>query len=115
MKTYVERIVKIGYAVEDTKFETDEELNAFYTALGRMVAYAMASDQPRDIELVTMNIDKRHEITGAYFKQWKRGETYDENRPMYKLDEALDEFRKGQPFVMGAVPRDEGVRYGFHS
>jgi hypothetical protein len=115
MKTYVKRVITITYAVEDIKFKTDAEINAFHKALGRMVAYGTSSDEPRNIEYVNMSIDRDREITGAYFPPWKRGETYEDNRAQYKLEASFDEFKTGRAFVIGAIPRDGGVRYSFHS
>ncbi len=115
MKQYVDRIMRMSFSPEDIKFETDEQINAFHMALGRMVAYAMASDYERDIEVVSITIDKSHEITAAYWPGWSRGETYEQNAPQYALEESLRPFKMNTAFTMGAVPRDEGVRYSFHS
>ena len=116
MKTYVQRVVSISYAVEEIQFKTDEEFNAFHAALGRMVAHGIASDRPRDIEFVNLAINHDLEITGVYFPAWSRGETYSENKVQYDLDNAFNTLRDGgQPFVMGGIPRDGGVRYTFHS
>jgi hypothetical protein len=118
MSQYVERVVNISYNAEKIRFETDEQMNTFYLALGYMVAYAMAGDRPRNLELVNLSIDRNLEITCAYFPPWQRGETYTENKIQYDLDNALTPLRDGRdgrPFVMGAVPRDGGKTYSFHS
>ena len=121
MTQYVNRVVTIGYEPESISFKTDEEYDEFVKALGYIVMYAMRSDRPRDVELVGLNIAKDREMTAAYYDPWQRGEGYENNKPQYKLDEALSFFhRDTRPFVMGGIPReprDEGEKfhYSFHS
>ncbi len=115
MKTYVERVVKVSFSPDEMRFQTDAELDAFHMALGRMLAYGMASDAERSLDVVVMGIDKSHEITAAYWPGWSRGEGYTHNQPQYDLDNSLRAFQMSRPFVMGAVPRDGGINYSYHS
>lgn len=112
---FVNRMISFWYDPEQVRFETDEQLEAFQKALGRMVMFGMTSDKPRDIEWVDLGLNREHEITGAYYPSWMRGEGYKANEPQYQLDNTAAAFLKGTPFVMGGVPRDGGIRYSFHS
>ena len=115
MKQYVQRIISLTYSPEEIRFQTGAQIDEFYRALGYMAFHGMASDHPRDIEYVSMAIDRDHEITGAYFPPWSRGDGYTENKVQYDLDSAMKAFQGGRAFVIGAVPRDGGTRYSFHS
>ena len=118
-----ERIIKMYYQPEELRFETDDEANAFYYALGRMAAYGLNGDKD-GLAIVNMVIDKRKEITCAYYPPRKRADygTYSENKIFYDLDAAFTPFTNnelGHVFVMGAVPRAETdtikFHYSFHS
>jgi hypothetical protein len=115
-----ERIIRVFYDDEDVMFENSEKLVAFQQAVGRMATFALSGGlAPDSVQFVTMNIDKRKEITCAYF-DWKQrsfGEesTYAKNKPFYNLDDALALFVSEHCFVMGGIPRNEQTEYSFHS
>jgi hypothetical protein len=113
---FVQRIISLHYDPSDFKWDSDEKLEAFQKALGRMVMFGMANDQARDVELVSIGVDRRLEMTGAYYPTWARGDSYQANTPQYAMDAAIATFTElGRPFVMGGVPREDGTRYSFHS
>ncbi|PPC99612.1 MAG: hypothetical protein CTY35_03480 [Methylotenera sp.] len=113
-----ERVIKM-YFSGDLKFDTDEQAHEFYHALGRMVAYGINGTLP-GLSAVSIGIDTRQEITGAYYPQRHRVEgSYGDNKPFYALDDTLDHFmgkskELGHVFVMGAVPRPETPNTKFH-
>lgn len=117
-----ERIIRVFYNDADVsgeKFASEAHLDAFHQALGRMAAYAMWSDKEEDtLQIVSMGIDRRLEITCAYGERLPSRilGSYEHNKKFYTLEDALSAMRtERQSFVMGAVPRDGGQRYSFHS
>lgn len=118
-----ERIIRMFYQPEELKFETDDEAREFYHALGRMAVYGLNGD-PEGLSIINMVVDKRKEITCAYYPSRKRADygTYSENKIFHDLDAAFTPFTNnelGHVFVMGAVPRaateTDKFRYSFHS
>lgn len=118
-----ERIIKMYYQPDELRFETDDEANAFYYALGRMAAYGLNGDK-KGLAIISMVIDKRKEITCAYYPP--RSPTvagaYSDNKMFYDLEAAFTPFTNselGHVFVMGAVPRAASevnkFHYSFHS
>jgi hypothetical protein len=116
-----ERIIRVFYNDDGgvPKFASDEHCNTFYHALGRMAAYSMWSDAVEPtLQIVDMSVDKNREITCAYGERMpsRVPGSYENNKKFYTLDDALSAMRsEHRPFVMGAVPRDDGLRYSFHS
>lgn len=90
---YVKRNIEIWYDTDKLKFDTDEKLLAFQAALGRMAFYGMSNDIKDNI--ARGGIDRDNEICLTYFRD----------------AEVAD---KGG-FTIGAVPREDGLRYTFHS
>ena len=105
----IQRIVNL-WAPEELKFETNEELDEFHRALGRMVAYGLhnnISEGESKTQVVNLSIDKDKELLGAYFK------TQDSLFKNHIMSDALKEFQEGTPFVIGGILRDG--KYSFHS
>lgn len=90
---YIKRTVEVWYDTDQIRFDSDEKLLAFQQALGRMVMYGMPNDEKDS--LARGGIDRDKEVCLTYFR------------------DAADTTKGG--FTMGAVPRDDGLRYSFHS
>ena len=124
MKTYHQRIITLGYFAEDLpKFETTEEQQAFYAALGRQVMYGMQRDEqtPATIQLVNVSIDNRGplEIDAAFYPPMLARE--EQGHYLGSVDHKVDDFLAtmkariaGHPFVIGAVSHNDGT-FSFHS
>ena len=106
----IHRIINM-WALEELKFETNEELDEFHRALGRMVAYGLPNNidsrEGSMTQVVNLSIDKDKEITGAYFPA--QDSLYRE----HVMSDALKEYQEGRPFVIGGILRDG--KYSFHS
>jgi hypothetical protein len=106
---FVNRVITISYDSDEFS-PTDETLKA----LGYLAAYGMRNSVEIDIAHVSISIRPDGEMIACYFEPWKRGDTYSENKPQYNLDAALIPFKSEQPFVLGAIKREDGT-YSFHS
>ena len=126
-KTYHTRLINLCYAQEDLpRFETDEETQRWYAAVGRMVLYGMYEPQERDtLQLVSATIATNPvEMDAGYFPRvptttetWGDGSPKYLNSPSAKVENFITEFRNlssGRAFVMGAVLHSDG-KFGFHS
>ena len=126
-KTFHTRLINLNYAQEDLpRFETDEETQRWYAAVGRMVLYGMYDQQDRDtVQLVSATIATNPvEMDAGYFPRVpSTTETWEDGSPRYfdspsaKVENFLVEFRNmsdGRAFVMGAVLHSDG-KFGFHS
>lgn len=116
----IQRIINLHCYKPDTlRFNSDKEMNDFYCALGRMVAYGLCGiDSENDsgkTQVVGLNIDLNKEITGAYYAPvpYEPEAGYTEHKKFYAIDDTLAPFKVRVPFVMGAIPRPDG--YSFHS
>lgn len=114
-RQFVNRVISLHYEPETIKFKTTEHADAFFMALGRMAWYQMSSDRPRELEIVSGGIDQNLEITCAYYHPIDISQMSIRPATHRKLEAAFHDMQTGKPFVMGAVPRDEGLRYTFHS
>lgn len=129
MKTFHKRVFVLTYFDEDLpKFETQEEVDDWYRALGRMVAYDLNRDDTEDtIELVTAGLTTNPlEVCAGYHARLPVTDVYDDQgNPCFyqgdgaKLDNVLDGLAfkargKHRAFTMAAVKHSDG-KFGFHS
>jgi hypothetical protein len=116
-----ERIIRMYFA-DELRFNSDEQAREFYYALGRMCAFG-ANDGRPGLSVVNVTIDRRDEITGAFYPQLERVEgSYETNKKFYAIDDAFKPFitdKNGHVFVMGAIPRTDTENnkfyYSFHT
>ena len=120
---YTDLTVRISYDSANMTFDSDAKIQAFHAALGRMVAYQMACPC-RGERLVTLSIQGEHdgtkEIVGCYYPSIpaRNFDSLYRGTPEQIITDAVGALRVasgGRPFVLGAVPQDDGTRYGFHS
>jgi hypothetical protein len=129
MRNYHTRVLVLNYSDEDLpQFETQEEIDAWYQAVGRMVLYGMRKDAAEDtIQLVTAGLSKSPtELCAAYHPTLPaRAEKYEDGFGRYigSTSEVVDNFteqlhersqEQGRAFVMAAVLHSDGT-WGFHS
>mgnify|MGYP003595394600 CR=1 FL=1 len=126
-KTFHTRIINLCYAQEDLpRFETDEETQRWYAAVGSMVLYGMYDPQEQaTLQLVNAVIGTNPvEMDAGYFPRvpsttetWEDGSPKYRDSPSAKVENFLAAFRNlsdGRAFVMGAVLHSDG-KFGFHS
>lgn len=129
MNLFHRRLVSLSYFTEDLpKFQTENEIQAWYAAVGRMVLFGLAQDAPDDtVQLVQMGITQNPleldavycRTLPAYQERYANGEyrSLDSHGSrIAELERYLHEESQklGRPFVMGAVKHADGV-FGFHS
>lgn len=129
MKTFHKRVFVLTYFSDDVPLlKTQEEVDDWYRALGRMVAYNMNRDDTQDtIELVTAGLTTNPlEVCAGYHARLPVTDVHDEhgNPSYYKgdgamLDGVLDKLAikarsKHRPFTLAAVKHSDG-KFGFHS
>ncbi len=127
--TYHDLIFKISYSSDCIpQFETQEDQDKFFRALGRMVFYAMLGpDQDKDtVKIVNASLGKDPlEILGVYFAPLPSAEMGEDGYPVYyrgpaaEIDNTLlgiiDKSREvHRPFTMAAIKHRNG-EFGFHS
>lgn len=117
------RTIRLSYCPDAFTFDSDAKFDAFCMAVGRMCLYQTKTDHPAwSDQYVNLDIDKHLEITGAYYPKLPPrpvDATYTGSTEQI-INSFLDWLRThsltiGRPFIMGAVPREEGARYTFHS
>jgi hypothetical protein len=110
------RIVDIHWSPETIKFDSAEQLEAFQSALGRMILFGMTGDEDKnDVQLVQLFVDSHKEFTGIYRTPIERKDSYSENARLYRIDDAVEGIRTEGCFVLGGIPREGGKSYSFHS
>lgn len=110
------------------RFETKEQQEAFYAALGRSLIWGL-SDEVEQVDSLSVFIDKDGEITNCYSRAATQPdlsvtELHDYyNSPYRQVLRNIDTVRElnqdllgSKPrFVMGAIPRNNRAEYSFHS
>ena len=97
-------------------FDNDEQINAFQTALGRVVSYSLKAQTNTGLEHMEISINEQREVIGALYPSmsWPLGsmpiEIYE---PFLALGTALDAFRTETPLVVGAILCPDG-EYTYH-
>jgi hypothetical protein len=110
------RVIDLHYDPTTIRFNSPEEYDAFQKALGRMILFGMTGDEDRDdVQLVQLFVDSRRELTGVYHNPIERKDSYSENAPLYRIDDAVEGLRGEGCFVLGGICREEGKEYSFHS
>jgi hypothetical protein len=110
------RILDLHFDPTVIKFDSTEEYEAFQMALGRLVMFGMTGDSdPNDVQLVQLFVDSHKEFTGVYHSHIERKDSYSENAPLYRIDDAVEGIRTEGCFVLGGIPREGGKSYSFHS
>ena len=96
---------------ENILFETEEEQNNFFSALGRQVCWNLLHQDAPDNSFTTVTIDGKLEIIACHYKTFSQ----------QSLDHAITQMRGlinihpiENPFVIGAIRDDKG-QYSFHS
>lgn len=122
--TYHNRVINIFYNEDKLPtFKTDEELNEWHRALGRLVAYGLQREAEADtVQLVEITALYHAEMTAIYSRPmaalnvYPNGYTRYLGSPSAALHDYVADCRsreEGRPFVLGAVLH--GDKWGFHS
>lgn len=127
MSNFHRRIIDLSWFDDKLPtFETDEQAQAWYAALGRLVAYGLHSREGRDsVDVVVLGILDGQEMVAAYSPTLPlRGEPDASGYAPYvgSLDQQLDDTSNaiqglipGRRFVLGAVFHEYNQKWGFHS
>lgn len=119
------RLINLTYCDQDLpKFETQEQVDAWYKALGRMVAYGMNAEHTDDtVQLVVGGINKNpqeivlsyhHPLTPLRDEEGCLRYTDSADQIVNDAIKALVKKTEYRPFVIGAVLHSDG-KWGFHS
>ena len=122
---YHTRIIQLNY--DDKKpqtFTNDEEAQAYYAAIGRLVTYNLAREGENSIDMVNISSVDQKECLAVYSARLperrtdEQGETWHFGSNGVLVDAFVLDFRtrasvKHRPFVVGAV--NSGGKWGFHS
>lgn len=111
------RVVVLDWFEDDLKTHTPND--EFFKALGRAVAYGLASDREHDTaQLVTLSLNSGemlacyHRALSAY-EQWPDGTLKVLGSNSSKVVDLVEHLRTPGPFVMGVIKSDTG--YSFNS
>lgn len=119
------RIISLCY--DDNKpltFITNEEQQAYFAAIGRMMVYGLAREGPASIDLVCGGLQALDEITCSYSAKLDEDIVYPDGYKSYNgsngqlTDSFLQAMQekgldKHRAFTVGAVK--SGGKWGFHS
>ena len=122
--TYHSRVINLFYNGDKLPtFKTDEELNEWHRALGRLVAYGLQREAEADtVQLVEIAALYPVEMTAIYSRPMAALNMHPDGYTRYlgSLAAALYDYvadcwsrEGGRPFVIGAVLH--GDKWGFHS
>lgn len=127
MKNLHRRVIEFTFFSGDLlMFETDQQAQEWYAAVGRLVAYGLHGQKDvghYTVDLVQVQVHDKDEMTACYYKPEPARVTKDNGctdytkvQPEYELQTFINGIRQrvgDHPFVMGAVLMD-GM-WGFHS
>lgn len=122
--TYHNRVINLFYKDSEVPmFKTDEEMNEWHRALGRLVAYGLQREAEADtVQLVDISTLSKDDMTAVYSRPMAAlnmhpdGYTRYLGSPAAALYDYVADCRnreEGRPFVLGAVLH--GDKWGFHS
>ena len=107
-------------------FETDQQAQEWYAAVGRLVTYPLHSRSAVEhdtVDLVQVQVRDKNEMTACYYNPEPASVTkdngcmdYSKVQPELELQTFIDRIRRrvgDRQFVMGAVM--SGGKWGFHS
>jgi len=127
MKNLHRRVIEFTFFDGDMPmFETNQQAQEWYAAVGRLVTYAL-HDQKEighyTMDLVQIQVRDKDEMVACYYKPEQGRITDEEGFTDYTKVQPEDELAKfvsgvkqrvaDRPFVMGAVM--SGGKWGFHS
>ena len=126
MKNLHRRVIEFTFFDGDLPmFETNQQAQEWYAAVGRLVTYPLYSRSAVEhdtVDLVQVQVRDKDEMVACYYKpeqahvKDEHGFTdYTQPQPEYELHKFVCATREraGVPVVMGAVK--SGEKWGFHS
>ena len=127
MKNLHRRVVEFTFFTGDLPmFETDQQAQEWYAAVGRLVTYPLYSRSAVEhdtVDLVQVQVRDKDEMTACYYnpepasvKDADGFTDYSKAQPECELQTFINGIRRrtgDHPFVMGAVM--SGGKWGFHS
>ena len=113
----MQRLVKLHFDPQALRFDSPAQYGAFLQAIGRLVVGMADPEAPSDVtQFVSVFVDRRQrEAVACYHAPIPRTGSYETDRPVIEADAALAALRAPNPFVLGAVPDQAGLRYSFNS
>ena len=127
MKNLHRRVIEFTFFSGDLPmFETDQQAQEWYAAVGRLVAYGLHAQKEighDTVDLVQVQVRDKDEMTACYYnpepasvKDADGFTDYSKAQPEYELHKfivAVQQRIGDRPFVIGAVM--SGGKWGFHS
>ena len=127
MKNLHRRVIEFTFFTGDLPmFETDQQAQEWYAAVGRLATYPLYSRSAVEhdtVDLVQVQVRDKDEMTACYYnpeparvKDPNGFTDYSKVQPELELQTFINGIRQrtgDHPFVMGAVM--SGGKWGFHS
>ena len=121
---YHQRVFVMNYDEQSLpKFETQEELDEFHKAVGRMVCYGLMYGAQEDrVDVVVGNLTRKplelccafHESQEGFLRYADGSHRYT-GSPFEAVSQFVDRMKGERPFVMAAVKSTHDDKFGFHS
>ena len=127
MKNLHRRVIEFTFFSGDLPmFETDQQAQEWYAAVGRLVTYPLYSRSAVEhdtVDLVQVQVRDKNEMVACYYKAepacnrledgWMDWEKPQPERELADYVGSVRQRTGDHPFVMGAVM--SGGKWGFHS